>query len=130
MDITFEDAFGTSAMQCYADSDAYYNATAVVAAIQAGTITWNPNDATACLSGITFGACADFWMNGGNEPAACATALVGTVADGQACTVDFECASATSYCDETSKKCTVDTGGQRTVPQPAIGLHTQTAIIR
>jgi hypothetical protein len=129
--VTFEQAFGSSAMQCYADSDAYFNAPAVVAQINAGTITWNPTDAAACLSGITFPACAQFWTDGPMEPAACATALVGKVADGQACVVDLECASATSYCDATSKKCTADTGGMmRTVPAPTLGLHMQSAIVR
>jgi hypothetical protein len=128
--VTFEQAFGASAMACYADADMYNNAPAVAAAITKGTITWNPTDAAACLAGITFPACAMYWMNGANEPAACATALVGKIADGQACVVDFECASPTSYCDETSKKCTADTGGMRTVPAPTLGLHTQSAVIR
>ena len=128
--VTFEQAFGTSAMACYADADAYYNVPAVVAAINAGKITWNQADATACLAGITFPACTTYWTNGPNEPAACATALVGKVADGQACTVDFECSSAMSYCDETSKKCTPDTTGTRTVPDPELGLHTQSATLR
>jgi hypothetical protein len=128
--VTFEQAFGMSATECYADADMYNNAPAVVAAITKGTITWNPSDAAACLAGITFPACAMYWMNGANESAACATALVGKIADGQACVVDFECASPTSYCDDTSKKCTADTGGMRTVPAPALGLHTQSAVIR
>jgi hypothetical protein len=127
--VTFEQAFGTSAMACYADADMYNNATAVAAAITAGKITWNPTDAAACLAGITFPACAEYWMNGPNDVAACATALVGHVADGQACVVDYECSSVTSYCDETTKKCTADTG-MRTVPEPSIGLHTQSAAIR
>jgi hypothetical protein len=128
--VTFDQAFGASAMACYADADMYNNATAVAAAITGGTITWNPTDAAACLAGITFPACAQFWTDGANEPAACATALVGKVADGAACVVDFECASGTSYCDETTKKCTADTGGMRTVPEPALGLHLQSATIR
>jgi hypothetical protein len=125
--VTFEQAFGTSAMACYADADMYNNPTAVAAAISGGTIIWNPADAAACLAGITFPACAEYWMNGANEPAACATALVGKVADGGACVVDFECASVTSYCDPTSKKCTVDTM-MRTVPEPALGP--QSAVTR
>jgi hypothetical protein len=128
--VTFEQAFGASAMACIADADMYNNAPAVAAAITGGTITWNPADATACLAGITFPACAQFWTDGANEPAACATALVGKVADGGACVIDFECANLSSYCDETSKKCTVDTGGMRTVPEPALGLHTQSSVIR
>ncbi len=106
--VTFDQAFGTSAMQCYTDSDAANDTPTIVAQINGGTITWNQADATACLAGLTFPACAQFWQQGGNEPAACGTALVGHVADGGACVSSYECTNLMSYCDATSKKCTVD----------------------
>jgi hypothetical protein len=51
--------------------------------------------------------------------------MVGTIADGGACVVDYECTGETSYCDETSKKCTPDASGARKVPllnEPDNGL--------
>jgi hypothetical protein len=36
------------------------------------------------------------------------SAMVGTIADGGACVVDFDCSNVQSYC--ASGKCTVDTG--------------------
>ncbi|HEY5946771.1 MAG TPA: hypothetical protein VIV40_14810 [Kofleriaceae bacterium] len=125
--VTFEQAFGASAMACYADADMYNNAAAVAAQITAGTITWNPADAMTCLAGITFGTCAEFWMSGANQPAACATALVGHVADGAACVVDYECSNASSYCDATTKKCTVDTMMRR-APDPTLGVTRSSAV--
>ena len=112
---TFDQIFGTSAMQCYSDAEAHDMPAAVASEITAGKIMWNPTDAMACLAGLTFPACTDYWMNGANFPAACQTAMVGTVADGGACIVDYDCQNVQSYCDATSKKCTVDTG-MRTVP--------------
>jgi hypothetical protein len=125
--VTFEQAFGANAMACYADADMYNNVPAVEAAISGGKITWNQADATACLAGIMFPACATFWTAEPTAPAACNTALVGHVADGQACTVDFECSNASSYCDETSKKCTADTA-PRTVPAPELGFQSATLL--
>jgi hypothetical protein len=65
-----------------------------------------------------FPACTTFWQSGPTAPAACQTAIVGTIADGAACLVDYECSGTSSYCDATSKKCTPDTTtGARTTPR-------------
>jgi hypothetical protein len=128
--VTFDEAFGASAMACYADSDASFDIPTIIAQIQAGTIVWNPSDADTCLAGITFGTCDEFWQQGGNEPAACGTALVGTVADGGACVSDWECVNLMSYCDETTKKCTVDTGQARTAPATDFVLHVRASLRR
>jgi hypothetical protein len=115
--VTFDEAFGASAQACVADSATYDMPAQVEAKITAGTIKFNGADAAACVNGLTFPACDAFWQEGPMFPAACATAMVGTVADGGACVVDYECASFTSYCDETTQKCTADTGMARFVPQ-------------
>ncbi len=128
--ITFDEAFGPSAMACYADNDASFDIPAIVAQIQAGTILWNASDANTCLAGITFGTCEEFWQQGGNEPAACATALAGTIADGGACVTDWECVNLASYCDETTKLCTVDTGEARTAPSTDFVLHVRASVLR
>jgi hypothetical protein len=115
--VTFDEAFGASAQACVADAANYDMPAQVEAQITAGTIRFNGADAAACVAGIAFGTCQAFWDQGPTFPAACDTALVGTVADGGACIVDYECSSFTSYCDETTKKCTADTGMARYVPQ-------------
>jgi len=102
----FSDAFGASATACYADAASYYDAATVAAEISAGKIMFNGTAAAACIAGITQTAdCAGYWANGAAYPAACATAIVGTVADGGACVVDFDCANAASICDPTGNKC-------------------------
>src|SRR5256885_16009651 len=86
----------------------------VEAEITAGKIHFDGAAAAQCVAGITFGACSDFWTNGPNAPAACATAMVGTVADGGACVVDYDCSTATSICDATAHTCGPDTAQMRT----------------
>jgi hypothetical protein len=106
--VTFADAFGASSQECVSDSAAADMPAQVEAQIAAGKIKYNGADAAACVSGLTFPACAMFWDQGPNYPAQCANALVGTVADGGACVVGWECSSATSWCDATTKKCAPD----------------------
>jgi hypothetical protein len=122
--VTFAEVFGASAAECIAGAEAYDMPAQVEASITAGKIQYSATDAAACVNGITFPACTQFWQEGPGVPAACATAMVGTVADGQACVIDYECASVTSYCDET-KKCTPYETGARTTPsfEPQIGLR-------
>ena len=111
--VTFDQAFGTSASQCYADGAAQDMPAQVEAEITAGKIHYDGVAAAACVSGITFGACSDFWNGtGGTDPAACGTALVGTVADGGACVVDYDCSNEQSVCDPTSHTCGAQAQGQ------------------
>jgi hypothetical protein len=107
--VTFADAFGASAQECVSDAAAADMPAQVEAAITAGRIKYNGVDAAACVSGITFPACAQFWDAGPTYPAQCANALVGTIADGGACVVGWECSSEASWCDATTKKCAPDT---------------------
>lgn len=120
--VTFADAFGADVQACVSLGEQYDMPSAVEAAITSGKIQFNAADAAACIAGITFPACAQFWADGPTAPASCGTALVGTVADGGTCATDYECSNGASYCDETSKKCTVDTGARRTYDEPT--LHT------
>lgn len=105
---TFADDFGASAQDCYADAAAYEMATVVESEIAAGKIHFDGAAAAQCIAGITFGACSDFWANGGSYPAACDTAMVGTIADGGACVVDYDCSNVDSIC-LTTQKCGADT---------------------
>ena len=109
---TFADNFGSSSAQCQSDSAMYEMPAQVEAEITAGKIHYDASAAAACVAGITFGACADFWANGPTEPAACDTAMVGTVADGGACVVDFDCSNVMSICG-TAHTCVADTAARR-----------------
>lgn len=113
--VTFADAFGASAAECVSASAAYD--APVEARVAAGTIQFNAADAATCVGGIAFGTCTEFWTQGPTTvPPACATALVGTLADGATCVIDYECIGATSYCDDATKKCTPGATGARTAP--------------
>lgn len=106
---TFAEAFGSSVQACYSDGLASYEPSLVEQQITAGKITFNANDASACISGIAFTSCTGFWNATDDLPAACDNAIVGKVADGGACVTHLECSGEMSYCDETTKKCTVET---------------------
>ena len=113
---TFADAYGTSEQACEADAAMYEMASQVEAEITAGKIHFDGNAAAQCVAGITYGTCADYWANGPTVPAACDTAMVGTVADGGACVVDYDCATATSICDPTAHTCGAAPAGARLAP--------------
>lgn len=100
---TFADDFGASAQDCYADAAAYEMASVVESEIAAGKIHFDGTAAAQCIAGITFGTCSAFWTNGGDYPAACDTAMVGTIADGGACVVDYDCSNPDSSCLDTHK---------------------------
>ena len=107
--VTFEEAFGATASACYADGAEYYDAPAIQAAITAGKIDFDASAASACISGLSSLAaptCSTYWNEGPAYPNACGGVFTGKVADGAACTTDFECANPASYCEGT---CTADT---------------------
>jgi hypothetical protein len=101
---TFEQDFGASTTACYAQADQIYQPAAVAAEVAAGKIHYDATAATACVTGVTFPACATYFSTGPMYPSACGQALVGTVADGGACVVDFDCVGG-SICDATTLKC-------------------------
>jgi hypothetical protein len=105
---TFAQDFGASVADCVTMESSFNPPATVASEIAAGKITYDGSAAAACVAGITYSTCADYWNTGGDYPAACDTALVGTVADGGACVVDFDCSNLQSFCE--SNKCTVDTG--------------------
>jgi hypothetical protein len=102
---TFADDFGASAAECYADDAAYDMPDVVESEITAGKIHFDASAAASCVAGITFSSCTTFWQDGGTYPASCDTALVGTVADGGACVVDYDCTNLASVCDQTAHTC-------------------------
>ena len=112
--ITFAEAFGASSQECVSQAAAYDMPAKVEQQITAGKIKFDGAAAASCVAGLTFPACTTFWDTGPNAPASCETAMVGTVADGGACVVDYECTGETSYCE--ASKCTPDASGARKVP--------------
>jgi hypothetical protein len=109
--VTFTEAFGADANACYADAAMYYSATALEAAIAAGKIAFDGAAAKTCIDGLKAPTCSTYWTEGPDFPAACDTAMVGKVASGAACTIDFECAGE-NWCDDATKKCVVPPAGQ------------------
>lgn len=102
--VTHEEVFGANATACYSKlATEYYDATAVQASISANKITFDATAAAQCISGLAAApapVCTTLWQTGPSFPIACDGALVGRIADGAACTNDFEC-DAGSYCDVT-----------------------------
>ncbi len=106
---TFDQEFGASQQACASDGLAADDPAGVEMQISAGKISFNATDAAACVSGIAFSSCDAFWNGTDAFPSACATALVGKVADGGACVTHLECSGEASYCDETSNTCKAET---------------------
>lgn len=117
--VTFTEAFGATAMACYGEAAQYYNATAVQAAITAGKIAFDGTAAKACVDSFMAPACATYWTQGPDFATACDTAMVGKVATGATCAVDFECAGE-NWCDDATKKCAAIPAGEarRFLPPP------------
>jgi hypothetical protein len=117
--VTFADEWGASEPACESESAMYEMPSQVEAEISAGKIMFDGNAAAACVAGVAFSSCSDFWTNGGTFPAACDSVMVGTIADGGACVFDYDCATATSICDPTAHTCgpdTSQTGSARIAP--------------
>jgi hypothetical protein len=104
---SFEDYWADTPDQCYPQFLAVYEPAELEQAFKAGTIKFTVADATTCLAGITFGTCSEFWDDGASMPAACDTAVIGTVQDGGACVIDLECANESSYCDASTDTCSL-----------------------
>jgi hypothetical protein len=100
--VTFEQVFGATLAECETIALAYYDPDAVRMAVQNGTIEYDRDAAQDCLQNLTWGTCTQFWGGQSPLPASCGMALVGTVANGGACVVDFECSSDDSWCGEGS----------------------------
>ena len=105
---TFDDDWGTSAAECVSDDDDVNASSLIAASIAAGNITWDADSAALCLANLQFPAtCAEFFTTY-DYPDACYDALSGNVADGGACTTDWDC-GGTDTTDSTcvAAKCTL-----------------------
>lgn len=104
---TFAQDWGTSVANCTDGFDAYYGAGHINGDVTNGKATFDASAASACLAGIAFSTCADFFNDVYTYPAACSTAIVGSVATGGACNSAYECADASADCPPSTLVCTV-----------------------
>jgi hypothetical protein len=108
--VSFADIFGNTPAECYPLNAEYWNAAAVEAAIAGGTITFDQAAADACMAGtVAEPVCSTFWNEGPAIPDACWDAFAGTVQQGGACQIDFECSDGL-FCGDAGT-CDQDTAG-------------------
>ena len=90
---SFDVAWGTDPNDCVMTDHDYLARDKIAAAIVGGTITWDPTSAEACLAapGIPT-SCSALFSDNYEWADSCFAALLGHVADGGACTTDWECA--------------------------------------
>jgi hypothetical protein len=103
--ITFEDVYGATEAACVSRFTTFVDPAGVQASVDAGRIAYSSGDAEACTdfqAGLT---CDQVWAENQNPPAACDRAFMGTVADGDACTHELDCAGEDSYCVEDTMTC-------------------------
>lgn len=96
----FAAAFGNSVEECRTMLAADSPVADYVASVEAGRIIYNPDNAATCLDSFEGLACDMFWDGGVSDPT-CDATFVGQVPDGQACTMDDDCATDTAFCDTT-----------------------------
>jgi hypothetical protein len=122
--LTFTEEFGADATACYADAAMYYDAAAVQDSVTAGRIAFDGASAAACVGGIPAPVCASYWTQGSPYPAACDKVLAGKVADGGACTIDFDCMDLESICEDTTKQCgPVPAQSRDAAPADSLAMH-------
>jgi hypothetical protein len=104
-DAQFTSFFGSSEQDCVDTFGALVDEQApdVEASIADGRIEFNSADADECASAANSLACDMYWTAEGDP--SCDTVIVGLVADGDACTIDADCAEEGSFCDETDLVC-------------------------
>jgi hypothetical protein len=96
----FEAEFGTTVDACIAMLSTDTQQAEYEASVAAGRIVFDPQDAAVCLASFEDITCTELW-NGADFAPECETTFVGQVPDGQACTIDDDCANDTSSCDVT-----------------------------
>lgn len=79
-----------------------FNEHAIAEAIEAGIIEFDPAGVAACLAFFRETSCADFAQLSGQLTDFCPV-LSGTVADGDDCVIDYECATPHAVCSEVTK---------------------------
>jgi hypothetical protein len=95
---SFAEIYGNTVDECYPLNDQYWGVEAVEAAVAGGTIEFDQAAADECIEGsVSAPVCSTFFEQGPGVPEACWGAFAGTVANGGACEIDFECSAG--YCE-------------------------------
>lgn len=100
---TFEAQWGNSEPECRQRLLDGWNPALIETEIAKARVTFDGGAARACLDGVAFGSCPDYWTNGIQWAEACYRVLVGSVAKGGQCDTDYSCASFN--CDEMLHQC-------------------------
>ncbi len=103
---SYQQALATISSQCLGGSVVnwetnFFNGAScseIQAAVDAGRVTFNSSQASACVSAVQNVSCATFSLSS-STPSACESTFSGTVATGDACFSDFDCAGSAMYCD-------------------------------
>lgn len=92
----------------------------LVHAVEAGRITYQPDQAAACLAAVRDAACDATLADARVEVDACRATFLGTLADGAACFEDEACRSGDCATPTCSLACCPGTCGP-TLPTPSLG---------
>jgi hypothetical protein len=87
----FATYFGSSTADCYQLAQSYDLPVVIDADVASGEIHFDPIKGAACLAGLAYD-CATYWQQGLTNQTTCSMAMVGTIADGGVCHVDWDCA--------------------------------------
>ena len=100
---TFEAQWGDTQDACKQRLLDAWTPAAIETEIAKGRATYDGSAGIACLSGVTFGTCADYWTSGIHWADACYHVIIGLVPAGGSCDNIYACASQS--CDATTHTC-------------------------
>lgn len=100
---TFEAQWGNTDPECRQRLLDGWNPAEIETEIAKGRVTFDGGAARACLDGVAFGSCPDYWARGIEWAEPCYKVLVGSVPKGGQCDIDYSCASFA--CDKTLHQC-------------------------
>jgi hypothetical protein len=106
----FTNYWGATVSDCDQNAAAYDAPSIIAADVASGEIHFDPVEGASCIAGLGY-TCSTFWADGPTGQTPCEAAITGTVADGGACHIDWDCVTWTSYCDTTNHQCTAGSGG-------------------
>jgi len=99
----FEDVWSTSPEACVQSLLAQWQPMQIETEIAKDRIRFDGAAALACLSGVTFAACTDYWSRGIEWAEPCYHVVIGMVPNGGTCEIDYDCKSY--YCDTIDHRC-------------------------
>jgi len=100
---TFASQWGASEDACVDTLLTGWNPAAIETEIAKGRAMYDGSAGVACLNGVTFGTCSDYWTAGIHWAEACYHVIIGLVPAGGACDNLYACASQS--CDATTHTC-------------------------